>query len=142
MKLLTFRPPRARSGHFGVLLSGERVLDITALAGRKLPATLHDCIRIGERSLAEVKATVETVEARSSAVRPCRRCLALASRASRPRSSPGKSWRSARIMRITRLRGGSSSTAASPASSSSLARSVPTRLNGAQGRRGPKPFDL
>ena len=63
MKLLTFRPPRARSGHFGVLLSGGRVLDVTALAGRKLPATLLDCIRNGEAALAEVGATVETVEA-------------------------------------------------------------------------------
>ncbi len=63
MKLLTFRPPRARSGHFGVLLSDGQILDITALAGRKLPATLLDCIRNGEASLAEVRTTVETVEA-------------------------------------------------------------------------------
>ncbi len=63
MKLLTFRPPRARSGHFGVLLSGDRVLDITALAGRKLPPTLLDCIRNGEPALAAVRTTAETVEA-------------------------------------------------------------------------------
>jgi len=31
MKLLTFRPPRARIGHFGALLKDNRVLDITAL---------------------------------------------------------------------------------------------------------------
>ncbi len=63
MKLLTFRPPRARSGHFGVLLSGDRVLDVTALAGRKLPPTLLDCIRNGDAALAEVRTTAETVEA-------------------------------------------------------------------------------
>jgi len=63
MKLLTFRPPRARSGHFGVLLSDGRVLDITALAGRKVPPTLLDCIRNGDAALAAVRTTVETVEA-------------------------------------------------------------------------------
>ena len=37
MKLLTFRPARARTGHFGVLLADNRVLDITALSGRQTP---------------------------------------------------------------------------------------------------------
>ena len=63
MKLLTFRPARARSGHFGVLLAGNRVLDITALSGRKLPATLLECIQGGEPALAEVRSAVSDAEA-------------------------------------------------------------------------------
>ena len=62
MKLLTFRPPRARSGHFGVLLQGNRVLDITALAGRKLPATLLECIQDGDQALAAVRSVVAEAE--------------------------------------------------------------------------------
>jgi len=63
MKLLTFRPPRARSGHFGVLLAGNRVLDITALTGRKLPATLLECIEDGDAALAAVKSAADEAEA-------------------------------------------------------------------------------
>jgi 2-keto-4-pentenoate hydratase/2-oxohepta-3-ene-1,7-dioic acid hydratase in catechol pathway len=62
MKLLTFRPARARSGHFGVLLAGNRVLDITAIGGRKLPATLLECIQMGDAGLAAVKAALAEVE--------------------------------------------------------------------------------
>lgn len=63
MKLLTFRPARARTGHFGVLLAGNRVLDVTALAGRKLPATLLECIRKGDSALAAVRAAAADAEA-------------------------------------------------------------------------------
>ena len=48
MKLLTFRPARARSGHLGVLLADNRVLDVTALPGRECcevpPAEAYDCV--------------------------------------------------------------------------------------------------
>ena len=64
MKLLTFRPARARNGHFGVLLAGERVLDITALHGRHLPATLLECIQQGDDALAAVRAAVADTEAK------------------------------------------------------------------------------
>lgn len=63
MKLLTFRPARARTGHFGVLLAGNRVLDVSALAGRKLPATLLECIQKGDSALASVKAAAADAEA-------------------------------------------------------------------------------
>lgn len=63
MKLLTFRPARARTGHFGVLLTGNRVLDVTALAGRKLPATLLECIQDGDAALDAVKAAAVNAEA-------------------------------------------------------------------------------
>jgi 2-keto-4-pentenoate hydratase/2-oxohepta-3-ene-1,7-dioic acid hydratase in catechol pathway len=63
MKLLTFRPPRARSGHFGVLLADNRILDISALGGRKLPATLLECIQEGEAGLAAVRSAVAEAEA-------------------------------------------------------------------------------
>ena len=63
MKLLTFRPARARAAHFGVLLSGNRVLDITALAGRKLPSTLLECIQDGDAALAAVTAAAADAEA-------------------------------------------------------------------------------
>ena len=62
MKLLTFRPARARSGHLGALLTGNRVLDITALSGRKLPATLLECIEGGDTALAAVTAAVADAE--------------------------------------------------------------------------------
>ncbi len=63
MKLLTFRPARARTGHFGVLLADNRVLDITALSGRRLPATLLECIQEGDTALANVKTAVADAEA-------------------------------------------------------------------------------
>ena len=90
MKLLTFRPPRARSGHFGVLLSADRVLDITALAGRKLPPTLLDCIRNGEPALAEVRNTVETVEATLQRGESLPQVFALAAVAIEAPIMPGK----------------------------------------------------
>jgi acylpyruvate hydrolase len=63
MKLLTFRPARARSGHFGVLLADQRVLDITALSDRKLPSTLLECIQGGDAALTAVKSAVADTEA-------------------------------------------------------------------------------
>lgn len=63
MKLLTFRPARARTGHFGVLLADNRVLDITALSGRRLPATLLECIQEGDPALANVRTAVADAEA-------------------------------------------------------------------------------
>jgi len=63
MKLLTFRPARARSGHLGVLLADNRVLDITALSGRRLPSTLLECIQDGDAGLAAVRSAVADAEA-------------------------------------------------------------------------------
>ena len=63
MKLLTFRPARARTGHFGVLLGGNRVLDVSALTGRKLPATVLECIQKGDSALAAVQAAAADAEA-------------------------------------------------------------------------------
>ncbi len=63
MKLLTFRPARARTGHFGALLADQRVLDISALRGRKLPATLLECIQIGDAGLNSVRSAVADAEA-------------------------------------------------------------------------------
>jgi len=53
VKLLTFSTD-GRS-HFGVLLSDNRVLDITALGGG-MPATLLECIQGGDSALAKVRA--------------------------------------------------------------------------------------
>ncbi len=62
MKLLTFRPSRARNPHFGVLLSDGRVLDLTAVGGRAMPDSLIDCIRAGEAGLAAVRAALDAAE--------------------------------------------------------------------------------
>ncbi len=62
MKLLTFRPARARSGHFGVLLADQRVLDISALPGRQLPGTLLECIQDGDKGLTAVRAALADAE--------------------------------------------------------------------------------
>ena len=68
MKLLSFRPARARFDHFGVLLSNGKVLDITELkSGRALPAALIDCIRGGAESLARVREAVATIEQKITA---------------------------------------------------------------------------
>lgn len=63
MKLLTFRPARARNGHFGVLLADKQVLDISALSGRKLAHTLLECIEGGEAALSAVREAVAHAEA-------------------------------------------------------------------------------
>jgi len=62
VKLLTFRPPRMRNPHFGVLLSNGQALDLTASGGRALPASLMDCIRAGDAGLAQVRATLDIAE--------------------------------------------------------------------------------
>ena len=68
MKLLSFRPPRARVDHFGVLLSNGQALDITeAKSGRGLPDTLIDCIRGGPDALARVREVLAQAEQRLKA---------------------------------------------------------------------------
>ncbi len=68
MKLLSFRPPRARVDHFGVLLSNGQALDITeAKSGRGLPDTLIDCIRGGADALARVRDVLAQAEQRLKA---------------------------------------------------------------------------
>jgi acylpyruvate hydrolase len=62
VKLLTFRPPRARNPHFGVLLSNGQALDVTASRGRELPASMMECIRAGESGLASVRAVAAIAE--------------------------------------------------------------------------------
>jgi 2-keto-4-pentenoate hydratase/2-oxohepta-3-ene-1,7-dioic acid hydratase in catechol pathway len=63
MKLLTFRPPRVRNPHFGVLLSSGHALDLTVIGGRSMPDSLIDCIRAGEAGLAAVRAALDAAEA-------------------------------------------------------------------------------
>ncbi len=64
MKLLTFLPPRARSGHFGALLSNRRVLDLNAISGpATLPKTMLACVQQGPRGLDAVRAAVNQAEA-------------------------------------------------------------------------------
>jgi len=62
MKLLTFHTDANPASHFGVLLFGDRVLDITATGG-KLPATLLQCVEQGESALAAVRTAVADAEA-------------------------------------------------------------------------------
>lgn len=61
MKLLTFLPPRARSGHFGVLMSNNRVLDLNATPGA--PKTTLRCVQQGPAGLDKVRAALATAEA-------------------------------------------------------------------------------
>ena len=68
MKLLSFRPPRARVDHFGVLLSNGQALDISeAKSGRGLPDSLIECIRGGADSLARVRDALAQAEHKLSA---------------------------------------------------------------------------
>ena len=68
MKLLSFRPPRARVDHLGVLLSNGQALDISqAKSGRGLPDSLIDCIRGGDEALARVRDILEQAEQRLKA---------------------------------------------------------------------------
>lgn len=62
MKLLTFRSNGGGS-RFGVLLSRDRVLDVTALGGG-LPATLLECIQRGDAALAKLRVAVSQAEAK------------------------------------------------------------------------------
>lgn len=54
MKLLTFRPPRARAGRFGALLSGRQVLE--------LPGSLLACVQGGPSALKAVRQRVDEAE--------------------------------------------------------------------------------
>jgi 2-keto-4-pentenoate hydratase/2-oxohepta-3-ene-1,7-dioic acid hydratase in catechol pathway len=68
MKLLSFRPPRARVDHFGALLSNGQALDISeAKSGRGLPDSLLDCIRGGADALARVRDVLAQAEQRLQA---------------------------------------------------------------------------
>ena len=68
MKLLSFRPPRARVDHFGVLLSNGQALDISeAKSGRGLPDSLIECIRGGADSLTRVRDALAQAEQRLAA---------------------------------------------------------------------------
>ena len=62
MKLLTFRPPRARAAHFGALLSTGQVLDLSSAAG--LPRSLVACVQAGPRGLDTVRGAVADAEDR------------------------------------------------------------------------------
>ena len=65
MKLLTFRPPRARGGHFGAFLSTGQVLDLTSTPNiTTLPRTLLACVQGGPRALQAVAAAVAEAEDR------------------------------------------------------------------------------
>lgn len=65
MKLLTFHTAIDRTSRFGVVLSGNRVLDLTGIGGR-LPASLQQCIEQGDAGLAAVRAAVASAEGASA----------------------------------------------------------------------------
>jgi 2-keto-4-pentenoate hydratase/2-oxohepta-3-ene-1,7-dioic acid hydratase in catechol pathway len=90
MKLLSFRPPRARVDHFGVLLSNGQALDISeAKSGRGLPDSLIECIRGGADSLARVREALAQAEAKLAAG-STEHVVALADMTARPPLIPGK----------------------------------------------------
>ncbi len=90
MKLLSFRPPRARVDHFGVLLSNGQALDITeAKIGRGLPDNLLDCIRGGADALARVREVQAQAEQRLKGG-SSEHIVSLKDVAARPPLSPGK----------------------------------------------------
>ena len=90
MKLLSFRPPRARVDHFGVLLVNGQALDITeAKSGRGLPDTLIDCIRGGADALARVRDVLAQAEQRFKSGNS-EHIVTLDSVAARPPLIPGK----------------------------------------------------
>ncbi len=62
MKLLTFRPPRARAGRFGALLSTGQVLE--------LRGSLLECVQGGPRALDAVRQAVGTAEDELKTGRP------------------------------------------------------------------------
>jgi 2-keto-4-pentenoate hydratase/2-oxohepta-3-ene-1,7-dioic acid hydratase in catechol pathway len=91
MKLLSFRPPRARIDHFGVLLSNGMALDITQLkSGRALPSALIDCIRGGAESLARVREAVATAEQQLTSGNALAHMVPLSEVTLRAPLSPGK----------------------------------------------------
>jgi len=91
MKLLTFRPPRARLDHFGVLLSNGAILDLTGLkSGRGFPGTLLECIKGGTPALEQVRTALAQAEQQLLAGNPVPQTVALAEIALRPPLIPGK----------------------------------------------------
>lgn len=90
MKLLSFRPSRARVDHFGVILSNGQVLDVTeAKIGRGLPDSLLECIRGGADALARVHDVVAQAEERLKAG-SSEHIVSLDSVTARPPLQPGK----------------------------------------------------
>ncbi len=90
MKLLSFRPPRARVDHFGVLLSNGHALDISeAKSGRGLPDSLLECIRGGADSLARVRDALAQAEHRLAAGN-AEHVVSLDAVTARPPLIPGK----------------------------------------------------
>jgi len=61
VKLLTFHTATDVTRRFGVLLSGDRVLDLTA-AGGTLPKSVLDCIQQGDAGLAAVRSALAHAE--------------------------------------------------------------------------------
>jgi 2-keto-4-pentenoate hydratase/2-oxohepta-3-ene-1,7-dioic acid hydratase in catechol pathway len=91
MKLLTFRPPRARTNRFGALLSDGKVLDLNAAqSGRGMPRTLLACIQGGEKALAKIAEAVKAAEQALAAGRFPENVVALADVTLRPPLIPGK----------------------------------------------------
>ncbi len=91
MKLLTFRPPRGRTDHFGALLSNGKVLDISALKrGRGMPKTLLACIQGGAKALGNVAQAVAAAEQQLAAGQLPAEMVALADVTLRPPVVPGK----------------------------------------------------
>jgi len=62
VKLLTFHTVTDATRRFGVLLSGDRVLDLCALGGA-LPQSLLQCIQQGDAGLAAVRGACSAAEA-------------------------------------------------------------------------------
>ena len=90
MKLLSFRPPRARVDHFGVLLSNGQALDISeAKSGRGLPGSLIDCIRGGADALALVREALAQAEHKLAAG-SAEHVVSLDAVTARPPLIPGK----------------------------------------------------
>jgi 2-keto-4-pentenoate hydratase/2-oxohepta-3-ene-1,7-dioic acid hydratase in catechol pathway len=61
VKLLSFHTAGDAGSRFGVLLAGDRVLDLSALGGT-VPTSLMQCIEQGDAGLAAVRAAVATAE--------------------------------------------------------------------------------
>ena len=90
MKLLSFRPPRARVDHFGVLLSNGQALDLTeAKSGRGLPDSLLECIRAGDDGLLRVRDALAHAEQKLLAGH-AEHLVSLDQVAARPPLIPGK----------------------------------------------------
>ena len=69
MKLLSFHTAADTASRFGVLLSGDRVLDVNALSA-SLPTSVAACIEQGESALAELRKTVAQAESAAAGASP------------------------------------------------------------------------